>query len=157
MALESKELLLDNIKIYSDGLVIAMKQEKFFDAREYVVNLRKSLESTMDYLDSQISIAQEQDSASLITDPYEAARTNAERASLAAERSQQKADHLKIAAKKAEEESKRLKKAASKAEREAKKAKKDAEKADIDERKASKHSRKAAEHATKANQEARRS
>ena len=148
MALESKDLLIDNIKIYSDGLVNALKDEKFLEAREYVVDLRKNLESTIDYLDAQVSIIQEQDSTKLITDPSEAARSNAEHASLAAQRARQKADHLKIASKKTEEESKRLKKAASKAERDAKKAEDAAERA-------SKHAMKAAEHASKANREAR--
>ena len=155
MSLESKEILVDNIKIYSEGLVRALKDEKFTEAKGYIVDLRKNLESTNDYLDSQLTIIEEEDSARLITDPHEAARSHAERASLAAERAHQKADRLEVAAKKTESEAKRLKKAASRAEKDADKAEDAAKKATSDEKRAAKHSIKAAEHASDANREAR--
>ena len=155
MSLESKQILIDNTKIYSEGLVQALKDEKFQDAKGYVVELRKNLDSAMDYLDSQITIIEDQNSARLITDPYEAARTNAERAALAAERAHEKADRLEMEAKKTEAEYKRLKRAASKAEKDAEKAEDAAKKATKDEKRAAKHSIKAAEHASDADREAR--
>lgn len=155
MALESKQLLMDDLKAYSDGLIIALKQEKFQEAKGYIINLRNVIDSASNYLDSHMSF--ETDGQRTGEAPADLARTEAERAILAAKRAQEKAERLERTAFETEEESKKLKKAAGAARKEAGKAQKAAERAEKAESKAEKEARKASELANKANQAARRS
>ena len=155
MALESKELMVDDLQLYSNGLITALKQDKLVEARGYVADLTGLLNSTSDYLDSQISIMEQE--RPMIAEPLDAARTEAERAMLASKRADEKAERLKKAAEYAREEGKRLKKAAGKSKKDARNARKAAEKAEKDEKMAEKHAQKAAEQAGKANRAARRS
>lgn len=156
MSLESRQLLIDDLKIYSEGLVNALKQDKLREAREYVASLENAGDATLQYLDSHLSIennAQHDPDAP----PSDAATTEADRAALAARRAHEKVERLERAAKESGEESKRLKKAAGIARKEAEKARKAAEKAEKAENKAQKEAKKAADQASKANQAARRS
>lgn len=155
MSLESKELLTDDFKIYSEGLLNALKQDKLVEARGYVSDLRISLDTISNYVNSQISYMEAP--AEGLTHPMDIARSEAEIAVFAAKRAEEKAERLDKAAKDASEESKRLKKAAGHAKKEAEKAWNAAKKAEKAEKKARKESTKAAEHASKANQAARRS
>ena len=156
MSLESKEILIDDLKIYSNGLITALKQDKLIEARGYVKNLRTCLDSLTGYLESQISII-EQSRPIQNGHPFDVAKSEAEAAVLAAKRADEKAKQLEQATRDTSAESKRLKKATSHAKREAKRAWSAAHKAEKAERKASKESLKAAEHASTANQAARRS
>ena len=156
MTLESRELLIDDFKTYSDGLVIALKHDKLVEARDYVSSLRSCLDRLSGYLDSQILLLEESKSIEL-ANPLDIARSEAEVAVFAAKRADEKAERLESAAKETSAESKRLKKASGHAKSEAKKAWAAAKKAERAERKAAKESSRAAEHASKANQAARRS
>jgi hypothetical protein len=156
VSLESKELLTDDFKIYSEGLLNALKHDKLVEARGYVSDLRISLDTISNYVNSQISYI-ESPRAEELTNPLDVARSEAEVAVFAAKRADEKAERLEKAAKETREESKRLKKAAGHAKKEAEKAWHSARRAEKSERKATKESTKAAEHASKANQAARRS
>lgn len=156
MSLESRHLLIDDLKIYSEGLVNALKQDKLREAKEYVTSLRNAIDVTSGYLDSQLSLEndpQQDPDAS----PFDTVSTEADRAVAAAKRAQLKLERLERAAKETNEESKRLKKAADIARKEAENARKAAEKAEKAENKAHKETKKAADQASKANQAARRS
>ena len=156
MSLESRQLLIDDWKIYSDGLVNALKQDKLREAREYVASLENVGDATTKYLDSHLSL---ENDVGLIPDATSAdtATTEADKAAFAAKRAHEKVDRLERAARESNEESKRLKKAAATARKEAEKARKAAEKAEKAETKAQKEAKKAADEASKANQAARRS
>ena len=156
MSLESKEILIDDLKIYSNGLVTALKQDKLVDARGYVTNLRANLDNLSGYLESQISIM-EQSRPNENELPFDVAKSEAEAAVLAAKRADEKAKRLEQATRDTTAEAKKLKKTASHAKKEAKRAWSAAHRAEKAERKASKESLRAAEHANKANQAARRS
>ena len=156
MSLESKELLTDDLKIYTEGLLTALKQDKLVEARGYVSDLRNSLDTISKYVESQISYMVTPGMEDL-THPSDIARTKAEEAVFAAKRAQEKAERLEKLAKDTSEESKRLKKAAGHAKKEAEKAWKAAKNAEKAEGKATKHSTKATEQASKAKQAARRS
>ena len=156
MSLESKDLLTDDLKIYSEGLLTALKQDKLAESRGYVSDLRNSLDTISKYVEAQISY--------IVTPgvddpqhPSDIARTEAEGAVFAAKRAQEKAERLEKLAKDTGEESKRLKKAADHAKKEAEKAWDAAKKAEKAEGKATKQSTKATEQASKAKQAARRS
>lgn len=155
MALESRELLIDDVKIYSTGLINALKQDKLVEARGYLSDLKNSLDPISKYLEAQIAFDQKGLSPDI--DPVDTARSEGDRAVLAAKRAEEKADRLERIAKETSEESKRLKKAARKAKKEAGKAWKAAEKAERAERKVAAETRQASEHASKANQAARHS
>jgi uncharacterized phage infection (PIP) family protein YhgE len=156
MSLESKELLTDDLKIYSEGLLTALKQDKLVEARGYTSDLRNSLDTISKYVEAQISFmvtpAVEDN-----THPSEIARTEAEAAVFAAKRAQEKAERLEKLANDTNEESKRLKKAADHAKKETEKAWNAAKKAEKAEGRANKQSTKASEQASKAKQAARRS
>ena len=154
MALESKQLLVDDLKRYSDGLINALKREEFFEAREYVTSMRNVTESVSDYLASQISLEETNHGYATASD---VATTEAERAVLAAKRAKEKVERLEKAADETAEESKRLRKAAKSASKDADKARKAAERAEKSENKAHREAKKASEQAAKANQAARRS
>lgn len=151
---ESREIMIDDLKIYSDGLVNALKKEKLADAREYVANMKGLLDDVGKYVEANISYETVERQSD---EPLDKARTDAERAMDAAKRAQEKAVRLDRAARDTDEESKRLKKAAGSARKESEKAWKAAEKAEKAESKAEKEAKKAAEQASKANQAARRS
>ncbi|MGH9993099.1 MAG: hypothetical protein ACREAZ_10745 [Nitrososphaera sp.] len=155
MALESREILIDDLDLYSKGLVNALKQEKLSEAKEYLGNIRNALETASQYVEAQLYF--EGGSTELSESSVENARTEAERAVLAAKRAAEKEERLEKAAKDALEESKRLKKAAKVAKKESVRAWKAADKAEKAENKAGKEAKRASEHATKANQAARRS
>jgi hypothetical protein len=155
MSLESKELLTDDFKIYSEGLLNALKHDKLVEARGYVLDLKTSLDTISNYVNSQISYMEAPGEE--LTNSLDIARSEAEIAVFAAKRADEKAERLDKAARETGEESKRLKKAAGHAKKEAEKAWHAARKAEKSERKATKESTKAAEHASKANQAARRS
>lgn len=155
MALESRELLTDDVKIYSNGLITALKQDKLIEARGYLSNLRNSLDPLSEYIESQISLAETDYPED--ADPVEIARVNGDNAVAAAKRAEAKAERLEGLAREAEEETKRLKKASRKAKKEAAKASKAAKKAEKAERKIQSEARSVAEHADKANQAARHS
>ena len=155
MSLESRQLLIDDLKIYSEGLVNALKQDKLREAREYVASLGNAGDATLKYLDSHISL--ENNVHDPDATPSDAATTEADRAALAAKRAHEKVERLERAAKESREESKRLQKAAGIARKEAEKARKAAEKAEKAETKAQREAKKAADQASKANQAARRS
>lgn len=157
MSLESKELIQDDYKIRSDGLLNALKQDKLVEARGYIPDIHNSLDSISDYLDTQIVYKEKVVQAAELDDPHDVAQSEAELAVLAAKRADEKAERLDLAAKDTSEEAKKLRKTASHAKREAKKAWKAAKNAEKSERRATKESRKAGEHADKANQAARRS
>lgn len=151
---ESREIMIDDLKIYSDGLLTALKKEKLTEAREYVANMKGLLDDIGKYADVHISyetVERESDN------PLDKSRTDAERAMDAAKRAEEKAVRLDRAAKETREESKRLKKASESARKESEKAWKAAEKAEKAESNAEKEAKKAAEQASKANQAARRS
>jgi hypothetical protein len=156
VVLESKEMLVDDLQIYSNGLINALKQDKLIEARGYVADLTGALNSASNYLDSEISYLKDQGTPT-DAEPLDAARTEADRAVMASKRADEKAERLTKAARDTNEEAKRLKKAADKSKKEAAKARKAAKKAKDDERKAEKHAHKAAEHAGKANRAARES
>lgn len=156
MSLESRQLLIDDLRIYSEGLVNALKQDKLREAKEYVTSLRNANDAISKYLDSHISIENNEQHDPEAT-PSETATTEADRAVLAAKRAQEKVERLERATKETSEELKRLKKAAGIASKEAEKARKAAEKAEKAESKSQKEANKAADQASKANQAARRS
>ena len=138
MSLESRQLLIDDLKIYSEGLVNALKQDKLREAKEYVASLRNAGDATSTYLDSHLSLennAQNDPDATA----SDTATTEADKAASPSKRAHEKVERLERAARESSEESKRLKKAAGIARKEAEKA------------------RKAADQASKANQAARRS
>jgi hypothetical protein len=155
MAFESRELLIDDVKIYSNGLINALKQDKFIEARGYLSDLRNSLEPVSKYVEAQISFADR--TYPEVTDPIEIARLEGDDAVAAAKRAEAKAERLERLAREAEDETKRLKKASRKAKKEAAKAMKAARKAEKAERKIQSEARNVAEHAGKANQAARHS
>lgn len=156
MALESRELLIDDLKIYSNGLINALRQDRLVEARGYVSDLNNSLDPISKYLDSQISYEEMKPSPELV-DPLDIAKTEGDRAIFAAKRAEEKAERLERLARETSEESKRLKKASRKAKKEARKARKAAEKAERAERKVQSEARNVSEHAGKANQAARHS
>ncbi len=156
MAQESKHLMLDDLKIYSDGLIVALKQDKLVEAKEYVTTMGNLLETISKYLESQISYENEsQEQKSL--EPTDTARTEAERAVLAAKRAWEKTERLEKLSKETSDEAKRLKKVTENAKKEARKADKAAEKAEKAERKTEEAAKKVSEEAAKARQAARRS
>ena len=155
MALESKQLLVDDLKRYSDGMIVALKKENFLEARQYVSSLHTATDSISDYVESNISLfATSYDG---YTNATEVARTEAERAVLAAKRAQEKVVRLEQGARESADEAKRLTNAAKAARKEAEKARKAAGRAEKAESKAQKEAKKASEQANKANQAARRS
>jgi hypothetical protein len=156
MALESRELLVDDLKIYSSGLINALKQDKLVEARGYVSDLTSALEPVSSYLESQIKYEEMKPSPELV-DPRDIARTEGDRAIFAAKRAEEKVESLERLVRETSEESKRLKKIARKARKEAAKARKAAEKAEKAENKAETAARTASENAAKANQAARHS
>lgn len=154
MAEESRQIMVDDLKIYSDGLTTALKQDKLAEARDYVGRMKSVLDSVSRYVEAHTLY----DSALATTgDPAEVARSETERAIYAARMAQQKAELLEKEGEEKKEESKRLKKAAGNARKEARKAKRAAEKAEKAERKAGKEASKASEEAAKAGKAARRS
>lgn len=155
MAQESKHLMLDDLKIYSDGLIVALKQDKLVEAKGYVATMGNLLETISKYLESQISYENESQEKSL--EPTDTARTEAERAVLAAKRAWEKTERLEKLSKETSDEAKRLKKATENAKKEAWKADKAAEKAEKAERKTEEAAKKVSEEAAKARQAARRS
>ena len=84
MALESRELLVDDLKIYSNGLINALRQDRLVEARGYVSDLSNSLDPISKYLDSQISYEDMKPSPEL--DPMDIAKTEGDRAIFAAKR-----------------------------------------------------------------------
>ena len=156
MAMESRQLLIDDLKIYSDAIINALKQDKLSEAKEYLTSLRDVSEVTSGYLDSHISFDHEAENVANST-PSEAAATEADRAAISAKIAREKYQHLERSAKETSEEAKRLKKAAGLAKKESEKARKAAEKAEKAESKARKEAEKATDQATKASQSARRS
>jgi hypothetical protein len=76
---ESRELMTDDLKLYSEGLITALKQDKLVEAREYVANLRPLLDDISKYLDSNIQYEQAP-SAVKSDDAFNNARTEADRA-----------------------------------------------------------------------------
>lgn len=156
MALESRELLIDDLKIYSSGLINALKQDKLVEARGYISDLHNTLDPISKYLESQISY-EEMKPSSDVVDPVDVARTEGDNAILAAKRAEEKASRLERLARETSEESKRLRKASRKAKREAGKALRAAKKAEKAERKIQKEARSMSEHTDKANQAARHS
>lgn len=156
MSLESKELLIDDLKIYTEGMVTALKQDKLVEAKGYVSDLRNSLDTISKYLEAQISFMVTP-GVEDATHPTDIARTEAEGAVFAAKRAQEKAERLEKLAKDTNEEAKRLKKAADHAKKEAENAWNAAKNAEKAEGKATKQSTKATEQASKAKQAARRS
>jgi hypothetical protein len=122
MALESRELLIDDVKIYSNGLINALKQDKFVEARGYLSDLRNSLEPVSKYVEAQISFAER--TYPDATDPVQMARLDGDDAVAAAKRAEAKAERLERLAREAEDEAKRLKRASRKAKKEAAKASK---------------------------------
>jgi hypothetical protein len=155
MALESRQILIDDLKRYSDALVLTLKKENFLEAREYVSNVRTVTESISDYVESNISLLAT--SYDGYKNPTEIAHNEAERAVLSSKRAQEKVERLERAARDSANDAKRFNKAANEARKEAGRARKAAEKAEKDELKAQHEAKKAAEQANKANQAARRS
>ena len=155
MTLESRIILTDDLKLYSDGLLNALKHDELHEAREYIPSVHKTLESISEYVESHIALDENVSSTDIAT--HDRAATEAERAVFAAKLAQQKAEQLERARIETLERAKRLKKAASDAMKEASKARKAADRAEKAERKAQKEVRKAAEMAGRANQAARRS
>lgn len=146
--------MVDDLKIYSDGLTTALKHDKLAEARDYVGRMQSVLDSISRYVEAHMLY----DSAVTATgDPADIARSETERAIYAARMAQQKADLLEKESEEKKEESKRLKKAAENARKEAHKAERAAEKAEKAERKAEKEANKASEEAAKAGKAARRS
>ena len=156
MALESRELLVDDLKIYSSGLINALKQDKLVEARGYVSDLTNALVPVSSYLESQIKYEEMKPSSELV-DPLDIARTEGDRATFAAKRAEEKVENLERLVRETSEETKRLKKATRKAKSESAKARKAAAKAEKAESKAEKAARTASENAVKANQAARHS
>lgn len=154
--MESRQLLIDDLRIYSDAIITALKQDKLREAKEYLTSLRDASEATSGYLDSHISFDYEAENVANST-PSAAAATEADRAAISAKIAHGKFQHLMKSAKETKEEAKRLKKAADFAKKESEKARKAAEKAEKAESKAQKEADKAADQATKASQSARRS
>lgn len=154
MAEESRQIMVDDLKIYSDGLTTALKQDKLAEARDYVGRMQSVLNSVSRYVEAHTLY----DSAlTTAGEPSDVARSEAERAIYAARMAQQKADLLEKESEEKKEESKRLKKAAGNARREAHKARSAADKAEKAERNAEKQANKASEQAAKAGKAARRS
>jgi len=154
MALESRRLLMDDFDVYSKGLLVALDREKLREAKEYLPKIQNNLTSIGAYLDSHISLEENQNGSA---SAEEAASNDAERAVLAAKIAHEKAERLAKAQNETKQESERLKKAAANARKEASRASRAAKKAEKAETKAQKEAKHAAEHAGKANQAARRS
>lgn len=154
MAEESRQIMVDDLKIYSDGLMTALEHDKLGEAREYILRVQRILGNISRYIEAHTLY-----DASLVAsgNATNIARSDAERARYAAHMAQQKADLLEKEAKEKKEESKRLKKAAGNARKEAAKARKNAKSAEKAEQRAEKQAGKASEQAARAGQAARRS
>jgi hypothetical protein len=90
MSLESKELLHDDFKLRSDGLLNALRQDKLGEARSYIPDIRNSLDSISNYLDAQKVYAMEVAEATHLDEPKDVARSEAEIAVQAAKRAKKR-------------------------------------------------------------------
>ena len=54
MAEESRQIRVDDLKIYSDGLTTALKQDKLAEARDYVGRMKSVLDSVSRYVEAHI-------------------------------------------------------------------------------------------------------
>lgn len=82
---KSREIMIDDLKIYSDGLVNALKMEKLAEAWEYVANMKSLLEDVGKYGEANIpyeTVGRQSDEL------LDKARTDAERAKDATKRAE---------------------------------------------------------------------
>ena len=73
---KSREIMIDDLKIYSDGLVNALKKEKLAGTREYVANIKSLLDDVGKYVEASISYETVERQSDELLDK---ARTDAER------------------------------------------------------------------------------
>jgi len=99
---ESREIMIDDLKLFLDGLVNALKKEKLAKASKYAANMKALIDDIGKYIEANISyetVEQQSD------EPLDKVRTDAERAMDAAKRTEEKAVRIDSAAKDTEEES----------------------------------------------------
>jgi len=147
------ESMLNDTKIYVDGLAGTLERKEFKESAEYLNRIRNILDSISQYIESSLADMQKDYESE---EPRERARTDAGWALEAAKKAEEKAVSLEKSAKDRGEEAKKLNKAAQEAWKEANKAKEAANKAVQAEKKASKQANKASEQADKAREAARK-
>ncbi len=143
--------MLNDVKVYSDGLLTSLAQKKFTESDEYIGRIRNILNTISEYIESHRAEEKKPDSG----EPLEVARTEADRAAYAARMTEGRVASLESSVKEKSEEIKRLKRSLGQARKEAKKAKAASKKAIVAERKAAKQAIKATEAADKAREAAR--
>ncbi len=82
---KSREIMIDDLKICSDGLVNTLKKERLAEAREYVANMKSLLDDVGKYVEASISYETVERQSD---EPLDKARTDAERAMDAAKRAE---------------------------------------------------------------------
>ena len=80
--------MTDDLKIYSEGFLNALKHDKLVEARGHVSDLKTSVDAISNYVNSQISCMEAPGEE--LTNPLDVARSEAEIAVFAAKRGMKK-------------------------------------------------------------------